>query len=126
MSGSTSVFYDVDKTNCILYVPVGSESAYLAADQWKDFQNILEHTTGLSTQNKQTIKLYPNPFTEGISISGIDGFTTIKVYDLNGKVLFSEQGFSNKYYSLKALTNGIYLVKINSKNCTLVKKMVKQ
>jgi hypothetical protein len=39
---SLSVFENVDKTTCILYVPAGSKSAYQAADQWKDFANIQE------------------------------------------------------------------------------------
>jgi hypothetical protein len=40
----------VDKTSCILYVPVGSKAAYQAAGQWKDFQNIVE-TGGSVTYN---------------------------------------------------------------------------
>lgn len=44
LSASDSVFKYVDKTNCTLYVPVGSSAAYRAADQWKDFVNIIEET----------------------------------------------------------------------------------
>ncbi|HLN72553.1 MAG TPA: leucine-rich repeat protein, partial [Prolixibacteraceae bacterium] len=35
-------FYNVDKTNCILYVPYGSKELYAASQWWKDFQNIVE------------------------------------------------------------------------------------
>ena len=38
----SSVFYNVPKTSCILHVPAGTISAYQAADQWKDFTNIVE------------------------------------------------------------------------------------
>ena len=34
------VFSDIDKTECVLYVPVGSADAYRAAEGWKDFVNI--------------------------------------------------------------------------------------
>ena len=35
-------FQDVDKTLCTLYVPRGAAERYRQADQWKDFQNIVE------------------------------------------------------------------------------------
>ncbi len=35
-------FYNVDKTNCTLYVPAGAKSTYAATEQWKDFTNIVE------------------------------------------------------------------------------------
>ena len=36
------VFDDVNKAECVLFVPVGSEEAYRVADGWKDFENIKE------------------------------------------------------------------------------------
>jgi hypothetical protein len=42
LSLSTSVFYFVDKENCILSVPFGSKALYQVADQWKDFTHIVE------------------------------------------------------------------------------------
>jgi hypothetical protein len=42
LSSSTLVFLYIDKTNCTLFVPSGSKSAYQAASQWQDFQNIVE------------------------------------------------------------------------------------
>jgi len=39
---SWSVFYNVNKTNCTLFVPAGSKNAYQNASQWKDFKNISE------------------------------------------------------------------------------------
>ena len=37
-----NAFYNVDKTNCTLYVPAGAKSTYAATDGWKDFTNIVE------------------------------------------------------------------------------------
>lgn len=39
---SPYVFENIDKSTCILYVPVGSKVAYQKAAQWKDFTNIVE------------------------------------------------------------------------------------
>ncbi|MDP4202897.1 MAG: leucine-rich repeat protein [Bacteroidota bacterium] len=38
----SGVFYSVPKSLCILLVPKGSKSLYATADQWKDFENIIE------------------------------------------------------------------------------------
>ena len=42
LSSSSSVFDGVDKTSCTLNVPIGTLELYTAADQWKDFTNIVE------------------------------------------------------------------------------------
>ena len=42
LSLSTALFYKVNITSCTLNVPFGSKSAYQAADQWKDFINMVE------------------------------------------------------------------------------------
>ncbi|MDR2887981.1 MAG: leucine-rich repeat domain-containing protein [Bacteroidales bacterium] len=36
----SSVFEDIDKSNCTLIVPAGSENVYGAAEGWKDFVDI--------------------------------------------------------------------------------------
>jgi hypothetical protein len=42
----SSVFYNVDKNNCVVWVPKGSLSAYKGANVWKDFANIFELVEG--------------------------------------------------------------------------------
>jgi uncharacterized repeat protein (TIGR03803 family) len=37
-----SVFYNVNKSSCTLYVPKGSKPAYQSAVDWKEFENIIE------------------------------------------------------------------------------------
>jgi hypothetical protein len=39
---SSSVFDMINKTTCTLYVPATTKNAYLAANQWGDFENIVE------------------------------------------------------------------------------------
>ncbi len=42
LTGSSDVFSYVNKTKCVLYVPSGTKVAYQTANQWKDFENIIE------------------------------------------------------------------------------------
>ncbi len=58
LSSSPYVFANVDKYNCILYVPHGSKAAYSEANQWKDFLYIVELSNQLpiaSAGNDQTV-----------------------------------------------------------------------
>lgn len=43
LSASLKTFFGVNKTTCKLYVPLGTKSAYQAANQWQDFVNIEEY-----------------------------------------------------------------------------------
>ncbi len=43
------VFLNSNKSTCILYVPTGSKKSYQAADQWKDFTNIIEMANQIPT-----------------------------------------------------------------------------
>lgn len=40
-------FHNDTKKNCTLYVPSGSIDAYKAANEWKDFVNIQDISTGI-------------------------------------------------------------------------------
>ena len=42
LRNSGVVFANIDLNKCILYVPYGSKALYAAAEQWKDFKNIVE------------------------------------------------------------------------------------
>jgi hypothetical protein len=48
LSSSYDVFWNVNKTTCVLQVPYGTASLYAAANQWKDFTNIVEAANGFS------------------------------------------------------------------------------
>ena len=51
----SDVFYDVDKKNCTLYVPQGTETDYFLADVWGDFENIVEYDpTGIDKTTTST------------------------------------------------------------------------
>jgi hypothetical protein len=40
----SSIFYNIDKTTTVLHVPSGSKNDYQAANQWKDFMNIVDNS----------------------------------------------------------------------------------
>ena len=70
---STCVFDMVDKNTCILYIPYSSKAAYQAADQWKDFKNMVE-MPGIFL-SKSTIGMDSNADTAQIAISSSSDWT---------------------------------------------------
>lgn len=123
---SSPVFNYVSKTDCILYVPNGTKSAYQAAFEWKDFQNIVEMTTAVSELLDAKVSLYPNPVTTSFQINGIEGTYTVILSDLNGKNLFTKQVIGNENISVTNLPKGMYIAKIITKEGTIEKKIVKE
>lgn len=68
LTASSNVFYNVDKTTCILNVPYGTKSRYATANQWKDFTTITEESQGILL-DISAAKFLANGGTQKISIS---------------------------------------------------------
>jgi len=112
LNTTDSVFNFVDKINCTLYVPTGYSSVYQSANQWKDFKNILEMPTALPTIGNDNFRLYLNPIDNTIHVNGIDGVCTLKLFDINGRLLLDKQVVINEPLSVNTLPKGMYIVKI--------------
>lgn len=126
LSSSFSVFEGVNKAGCTLNVPIGSKSAYQAAVQWQNFMNIAEQITSLSAIDDTTIRLYPNPVTDGFYVRGTVGTVLLKLFDLNGRVLLDRRLTENSFISTSTLSKGVYVVKIITGDGTIERKMVKK
>lgn len=68
----------------------------------------------LAVMDQWALKVFPNPTAQSISISGAgDGQATVTVFDLRGKLLFSQSGrLSGLDVDLGHLGSGVYLVKV--------------
>lgn len=76
------------------------------------------------------LKVYPNPTSENVTVqsSQLVLETAISLYDLQGKMLFSEKMLpQNGKLTMKisSLEKGIYFVKISSEGNSIVKKLIK-
>lgn len=120
-------FQDVNRPNCTLNVPVGSEAAYEAAVIWTDFNPINGNL--LATDNftiKDNLQLYPNPTKNNLLINAKDLTNTkLEVLDSNGKLLFNQILNSTNTIDTSNLTNGMYLFKITSDEGSSTTKVVK-
>lgn len=68
----------------------------------------------------QTIEIYPNPATDFIQISGIQGSKSYSIGNLNGAVV--QTGITSGNIDMSALPAGLYLVKLDESTIKLVKQ----
>jgi hypothetical protein len=124
----SEVFENVNTNSCILYVPANTNFLYQNAVQWRDFLNIVAMPigTGIEQQSADNAGIYPNPATNGFYIRGLEASSLVRVLDLNGKTVLTQNVTTNTYVSIDALPSGLYVVKINTSTGTLVRKLIKQ
>jgi len=108
LSSSISVFSGVNNTTCILYVPTGSLGLYQAANQWKDFINIEEISTGLQPINQSNIKIMID--NGKLIISNAEIGSTVQVFTVLG-IKVKEQCVENDH-TIISLISGIYLLRV--------------
>lgn len=124
---SWNIYFDgVDKTTCKLYVPSGTKALYQAAVEWKDFTNIIEMTTALSTVDESEISISPNPVTDIFRINGLNEMADLRITDINGKTVFTKQVSNNENISIGELPKGIYIARIIISNGTIERKLEKK
>ena len=76
-------FYNFDKENCVLWVPIGCVAAYREASGWKDFQNIKEIVGGDVNLDEKVNRYDQNVLVAHIMGEKPEGFFD-GLADLNG------------------------------------------
>lgn len=149
LTNSPFVFSQIYKDSCILMVPYGSKALYAAADQWRDFPNIVEMSEGQSlafdqrtvitgvdeTTTETTINCYPNPFTREMVIAITNPSyreINVEIYTISGqkiKTLAKAQKgqkisctWNGRDEGGKMMPDGMYLLKVNRD----IRKVVKR
>jgi|GEM_PF-1869234 len=119
-----TVFENVNKTSCTLYVPSGSQTAYKAASQWKDFTNIVESIpTSINHAEAKEVLVYPNPTSNFINISSAVDIQSINITNLAGSVVWSGSA-PLLPINVSSFAKGIYLVNMFSTHGLKTEKVI--
>lgn len=113
------VFYNAPCNEATLFVPKGSKALYAAADQWKDFGEIVEYDDSAIDDITMTADggLTVRAAGDGIEISGTAGGEAIAVYGIDGAMLYSGTASEGVTLISPALSdNGFYMVKVGSRS----------
>jgi hypothetical protein len=125
LSSIYDVFYGINKTSCVLHVPIGTTSTFKAAYQWKDFKNITDTQTGIKNEINESISIFPNPTTSSFLIN-ITGTSFIEIYNLIGELVLSSTISEKENINVSELKTGSYYVKIYSGNSVSTKTLIKE
>ena len=72
------------------------------------------------------IIIYPNPATDNIYISNLTEATTLKIYDINGKLVLEDNVSDKEYINISKLARGIYQIKFEGKDWGEIRKLIKE
>jgi endonuclease I/chitodextrinase len=93
------------------------------------FDGFGSFTSTLSIENEtilESFKMYPNPLKGNNLFIRTGQNSTIKIYNVLGKLILSDIVNSNKNkVDVSSLQKGIYLIKVTSGNSTTTKKLIK-
>jgi hypothetical protein len=89
-------------------------ATFTAGSNIKTVTIIQDATVGINEANKTNhITIYPNPTSGIVSISSNQTIANIEVFDVTGKLVYTQQNNNNQTnleIDLSALSNGIYLI----------------
>ncbi len=121
ISGATNYYYIVNN-NGNYYVKVTNSNGCSSKSTYHYYNSV-----GInSTDNPSTLKIFPNPTTDKISISG-EGITKIIVMNVQGQNIEEIDNNKNQKNIIVDLSNysyGVYIVKIITTNGILQQKVI--
>jgi hypothetical protein len=103
-------------------IPSGFDQASMLIDYVKVFQQG-ELNMGANLDLEDTVSVYPNPASTVINLSTTLPLSSIEVYDVFGKLLFTKEKDLTRI-DVKEYTPGVYFLVITSNNQQIVKKVI--
>ena len=103
-------------------IPSGFDQASMLIDYVKVFQQG-ELNMGANLDLEDTVSVYPNPASTIINLSTTLPLSSIEVYDVFGKLLFTKEKDLTRI-DVKEYTPGVYFLVITSNNQQIVKKVI--
>ena len=126
---SYSYYIAISLANACSFSPqnaVNKSSSALANDQLKSNIRDIGVVLGVDDEVLSTsLKIYPNPVTNVLTVKSRLPLKSIEIYNLLGQEV--KQVYSNfESINLEYLSKGIYMIKISSENGSTIRKLIKK
>jgi hypothetical protein len=72
--------------------------------------------------DQKVVKIYPNPASEGFSVTAGSHAAMLTISNLDGRLIRSQRVADTDYVKLTDLAPGVYLVKLNGQSFKLIKR----
>ena len=83
-------------------------------------------STAVELNSPDRINIYPNPATDNIYISNLIKTTTLKIYDINSRLVLETSVSNKEYVNISTLAKGMYQIKFEGKDWSEVRKFIKE
>lgn len=104
-------FQSSDLGTMDILVSTGMVGNYM---QYVHFTVVNPSTTGVEDLSDVTFSVFPNPTSDFLNVSTSDNIESIKVFDMNGRLVLSDTyNTSSVKLDVMSLTNGFYTVLVN-------------
>jgi hypothetical protein len=114
-----AAFYN-DTTCGFPHGPYGNSVLYIDNIS---FDNLITSTVNTSANVKE-VSVYPNPAGNAIQVTGVQGKVTLKLLDVNGRLLFTKEVTANETVPVSFLPNGLYMATIKSNDVAVTQKFI--
>jgi len=115
---SNGLFRLTDSHPCFFDGPGGFLCSFENKDSEFSFSNwqldCFELPTSIKDESRDQIQIYPNPTTDKLYIDNIQGIDQINIYNVSGRLLFSE--FACSELNVSSLRSGIYMIELKTKS----------
>jgi hypothetical protein len=81
---------------------------------------------GINDFDLDTIVLYPNPTSTSFKIKGLNASSTVKVYDINGRLIRAENYVADQSIDMSRYEDGVYIVELSSETAKVIKRLIKK
>tara|TARA_B100000676_G_C17616387_1_gene599434 strand:- start:166 stop:657 length:492 start_codon:yes stop_codon:yes gene_type:complete len=79
--------------------------------------------TSITTNNKESLTLYPNPAQDFVTIQNTSGSVNVEVFDVIGNFILKSK---DKTIDISNMPNGIYIFIITTNNSNEILKLIKK
>lgn len=91
----------------------GISTSYAISDIEKIYFESLSSISEIN--NNENVFLYPNPAKDYIKIANLNGKTKVKIFSLDGKMLYNNDYFLQSSIDISSLKEGLYVIKVDNK-----------
>jgi hypothetical protein len=120
---TSNVFYDVDVSKVVLYVPAESIEVYRAAPVWQDFGTIAACVPAAIDvpAEENNLWVYPNPVRDSFRIRGLTAPAVVVVTDMGGKIIWEQTVTGSESIPASSWPAGVYLLRVQGQTVKVVK-----
>lgn len=78
------------------------------------------------SSNEHSFVIFPNPVSTQISVLSSNPVSSVKIFDVNGKMVLSDFSNTQSGYDVSALPQGLYVIEVESNGSLARKKFLKE